>query len=330
MIICFPHRPGSGGPGSFQILFEKYLTANGCKIEYRDNISTPDLIFIVGGTIQIFWLLKMKLKKIPILYRLDGLSWLHKKKSDINLKTFLLTEIRNFSSKIIHAYIADYVIYQSLFVQEWWNQKGFRYRKENKIIYNGSSFSPNPNSIDEAKICLTIIEGNIDYSPYAIRIINHLADSLKNVMTVKVYGGFENYDNKFKFSNTVIYEGYLQREKIESILYNSIYFSLDINPACPNTVIEALNCGIPVVAFDTGALKEIVSMDSGILVPYGSNPWKLEYPDVETLVNAILIIRDNYFFYSKNAITNAKKDFTIEIMGRKYLEIFREVLSNER
>ena len=105
---------------------------------------------------------------------------------------------------------------------------------------------------------------------------------------------------------------------------------MDINPACPNTVIEALNCGIPVVAYDTGALKEIVSMDSGILVPYGSNPWKLEYPDVETLVNAILKIRNNYYYYSENAVTNAQKKFTIEIMGRKYLEVFKEILSNER
>jgi glycosyltransferase involved in cell wall biosynthesis len=38
---------------------------------------------------------------------------------------------------------------------------------------------------------------------------------------------------------------------------------------CPNSVIEALCCGRPVVATPVGNIPELISADSGVLVPVG-------------------------------------------------------------
>ncbi len=57
-------------------------------------------------------------------------------------------------------------------------------------------------------------------------------------------------------------------------------FSADLNAACPNSVIEAMACGLPVAGFDTGALNELIVGDAGRLVPYGGDPWRLEKPDI--------------------------------------------------
>lgn len=85
------------------------------------------------------------------------------------------------------------------------------------------------------------------------------------------------------------------------VLVGSVYLSLDINPACPNTVAEALACGAPVVAFDTGAIPELIDESCGKVVPYGSNPWDLEYPDAHSLMHSIIEVFKEYSTFSKGA-----------------------------
>jgi glycosyltransferase involved in cell wall biosynthesis len=326
MIICFPHPPGSGGPGSFQSRFELSLKRRGWKIEYKSNATKPDIIFVVGGTRHLFWLLQMKLKAIPVIYRLDGISWLHRKKK-VGFKRFMLAEYRNLLGKIIHGFIADKIIYQSLFVKDWWNRSGFRKRENTTIIYNGVVIPKTQLKFDTGTIRLVILEGNIDYSPYAIKLINELAGMLKDKIAVLLYGRFEFKENEKILSDLVDYRGFVKRVKVFDVLSGSIYLSLDINPACPNTVIEALAYGAPVVAFDTGSLKELVPPEAGIIVPYGSDPWQLTYPDVDALVHAILKVKENYAWYSANARKVAEERYSIEDMTKKYLEVINQVIN---
>ena len=327
MIICFPHKPGSGGPGSFQRRFEQELKDIGWEVVYKGTKIKPDLIFVVGGTRHIFWLLRMKMRGVPVLYRLDGISWLHRKKK-VGIKHFLIAEYRNMLGKIIHAFIADIIVYQSNFVQNWWNKAGYRKRKNPSIIYNGVILPRNTTiGTLNGKQNLLVLEGNIDYSPYAVRLLNELASKLGDKIDIDLYGNFELTANKNKLAQTINYHGFLPRENVNDAMFGSIYLSLDINPACPNTVIEALACGAPVVAFDTGSLKELVPEDAGIIVPYGSDPWQLAYPDVDALVAAILKVKENYAWYSANARKVAEERYSIEGMTEKYLKIIRNFLN---
>jgi glycosyltransferase involved in cell wall biosynthesis len=110
------------------------------------------------------------------------------------------------------------------------------------------------------------------------------------------------------------------------VLFGSVYLSLDIHPACPNTVAEALACGAPVVAFDTGALPELVDETCGIIVPYGSNPWDLEYPDVESLMLGIKKIFNNYNSYSRIAFKKANDNYCLDMMYEEYITSINEAL----
>ncbi len=90
----------------------------------------------------------------------------------------------------------------------------------------------------------------------------------------------------------------IPREKIPHLIRSShLMYSAEVNPPCPNAVIEALACGLPVVGFDSGSLKELVTGDAGRIVPYGGNPWKLETPDISALAvaaEAVLTKQDQF------------------------------------
>jgi glycosyltransferase involved in cell wall biosynthesis len=98
-----------------------------------------------------------------------------------------------------------------------------------------------------------------------------------------------------------------------------LLYSADINAACPNAVIEALACGTPVLAFDTGALPELVTDGSGRVVPYGSNPWELEKPDLPALAESAVEILLNQAGFRTGARQRAETLFGLDQMVNSYL-----------
>ena len=84
--IAFPHPPGHGGHGSFQTRFEKALRAADWTVVYAQDRVVPDVVMVIGGTKRLGWLWRMKRKEVPIIHRLDGLAWLHRRQ---NVKTLL-------------------------------------------------------------------------------------------------------------------------------------------------------------------------------------------------------------------------------------------------
>lgn len=268
----------------------------------------------------------MKLRGVPIVYRLDGISWIHRKSKFI-FKQFVTAEFRNFICKVIHGFLADKIIYQSIFVQKWWTNSGYRVRKDFEIIYN-AVYVPSEITLNkDIKINLTVIENTIDYTPYSVKLLNELAAKLDNEVDILLFGHFSNILNENKLSPVIKYNGFIKREEVFNVLPGSIYLSLDINPACPNTVIEALSCGAPVIAFDTGSLRELVPSDAGKIISYGSCPWSLLYPDVDSLFQAIIEVKNSYSFYSTNAHRTAFEKFRMDIMMNNYLSVLYKVVS---
>ena len=329
MIIGFPHRPGSGGPGSFQRRFEKKLIENGFKVVYKDDNIPPDLCFIIGGTKKLGWLLHLKKNNIPIIHRLDGLVWLHRK-SFTGIKDLLRKEISRILIKTLHGYYADYIVYQSFFVAKWWDKVGFKKNKKYDIIYNGvdiDTFKPNKNSTGEG-IDLLAIEGNIDYSPFAIDLLNFLQLELVqngHFNSLIVYGEFAYKNNRDRLNADIIFKGKINRDDVQQAYKSSIYLSLDVNAACPNTVIEALSSGIPVVGFDTGALKELVPDNCGKVVPYGGNPWKLDKPKFDNIASGCLKVLKNWEQFSNNARIHAENKFDISTIFNQYIEVINKM-----
>jgi glycosyltransferase involved in cell wall biosynthesis len=99
-----------------------------------------------------------------------------------------------------------------------------------------------------------------------------------------------------------------------------LLYSSDINPACPNSVIEALACGLPVAAFATGALPELVPSAAGCLAPYGGDPWRLDPPNIDGLASAALQVLADLPAYRRAARQHAETHFSLERMLDGYLD----------
>jgi glycosyltransferase involved in cell wall biosynthesis len=114
----------------------------------------------------------------------------------------------------------------------------------------------------------------------------------------------------------------VKREHIPWLMRSShLLFSAEVNPPCPNSVIEALACGLPVIGFDTGSLSELVQGDAGRLAPYGANQWKLEQPDIQALSDAADQVLQGNEKFRKSAREQAEKNLGLEHMVDEYLKV---------
>jgi len=83
--------------------------------------------------------------------------------------------------------------------------------------------------------------------------------------------------------------------------------------------VEAMACGKPVIACDIGGPNEIITPDTGILVPPGNT---------EALSEAMEYMLDNHTNYSPEKIAQyARERFSYETIGELLSEVYQTVLS---
>jgi glycosyltransferase involved in cell wall biosynthesis len=332
MIIAFPHPPGEGGPGSFQRRFEKALKEKGHVVRYSITDRDNDAVLVVGGSRKIASLVRARLRDIPVIHRLDGIGWLHRKRAARRgFKNFVYGELNNFLTNFLHSLVASKIIYQSEFVKSWWRKKGWIAPKKPVVIHNSVCLDEFKPAIDaKDPIRLICLEGNLDYSPFATKLMNQIHEKLRGKINLVVFGDFFFEDQRQLLNPEIDYRGRVSTADLASTYQRSIYLSLDVNAACPNTVMEALACGAPVVGYDTGALGELVPSEAGVIVPYGGDPWKLDFPDVDGLAKAVLQVQADWDRYSIGARKVAEEKYGKNLMFQLYLNAIEDAIVESR
>jgi glycosyltransferase involved in cell wall biosynthesis len=333
MIGIIPNVRGVGGPASFNEKLGNGLRKLGVEVTY--DLATPNLasVLVIAGTRHLGLLSGLKKKGIPIIQRLDGMNWVHRKRFT-GLRYYLRSEVNNWILREIRSRYANSIIYQSEFSRDFWNRTYGSKSSPNSVILNGvdlDQFCPIDSlKVDHDQLNVIVVEGHIKNGlelglDNVIRALNSYSKQAQKPVHLFVAGEVP-HEIRAKLAENknidITWGGVISRLDIaEQLKKADLFFSAELNPPCPNSVIEALASGLPVASFESGAIHELISDDCGIISPYGGNIWNLEPANVEMMADKLSAKLQNREVLGKNARTRAVQFFGLDQMVEKYLNI---------
>ncbi|MDN5203112.1 glycosyltransferase [Fulvivirgaceae bacterium BMA10] len=119
--------------------------------------------------------------------------------------------------------------------------------------------------------------------------------------------------------------GTIHDQRIMSMAYSAadafVIPSLEDN--LPNTVIESLMCGTPVIGFPIGGIKEMIDD--------GKNGILCSEVSIEALQKAILEFIDLSNHFDHVSISNnAKSHYNIDLMSQRYMTLYDQIASEQK
>lgn len=318
-----------GGPASFQKRLSESLIKGGVVILYDGDIRNCDALLLINATRYLGHLLRAKKSGTMIVQRLGSPYAIGN-----NLPIKLLDRIRIWGGTqnvvFIRRYVADRIVYQSRFVKECWEKEYGRVKKTSRVIYNGvdlNQFTPEgPRYKSQSDICIISVEGTQIYPEQSAaflvaQVLNNQGCDVKLLVIGKPWGNTASRYGAFPF---VKFMGVVPNEGLPYYYRGATIYVLNdiVNAGCPNSALEALACGTPVVGYSPGVLPEMLTPDAGICVPADGDPWKCEAPgNIEALADAAIQIVENNPAYRKGARKLAEDRYDLNHMVDKYIEV---------
>lgn len=119
------------------------------------------------------------------------------------------------------------------------------------------------------------------------------------------------------------YLGKLSDDISLSLVYAAadVFVAPSLQDNLPNTVMEAIACGTPCVAFNIGGMPD--------LIEHHSNGYLAQPYEIEDLARGIAWVVENPERHQKlcdRARQKAEQEFTLEVQARRYESLYRELL----
>ena len=158
---------------------------------------------------------------------------------------------------------------------------------------------------------------------YLVDALNALTDHCpdKGLIEVVIFGKNKYFDtSQLPFVVNELNMISSQEELAQIYSLADVFVTPSIEDNLPNTVMEALACGTPVVAFNTGGIPEMVD--------HQQNGYLAEFKSSADLAKGLfkMLYAENAEELSTNARNKVLKDYNNETVAQQYLEIYKSVL----
>lgn len=320
-----------GGTATFVKKFSAAVEKKGLSIS-QDFSFDFDILFIVGDCplSQYFQSLFIaKILKKRIIQRLDGI---YTSSSSVGKLYWLY----NLKIKIIHNYFADFVVYQSHYSKSAWETICRKKKKNWTVIYNGvdtEKIRPNEKWQQESAPIKLLTFGQFRRKDQIKPLIESVRLLEPRDYSFDIYGTYTN-NMKSIFSNpenipNIHFHGKLSNENLFQKIIEYDIFLFSDQSACPNSVIEAMAAGLPVIAFERGSINELITSGyNGYVVKTKKhNPFRDSYPFTSESFNdfsrSIENIIPNLKQYKESSRLVAEKRFRLDASVDEYIKIFK-------
>ena len=322
-----PRKKLIGGPYSFlrnlQHVFSEKKTLG---FSFTNSHLKADALFF-PVTFSHAWIRYYKRLGLPVIQRLDGLNYPEKHGNDYVKK--------NKPLEGIYKNLATHIIFQSKHSKNQFEAVlGESAAQQLSIITNGARtdlFCPNEKHTFNEKHIKFITTGNFrgeDMLEPLLKALDFLEE--KYTFTLTIIGNLNVSDtvkHDVLAKPYVKYEGPQNLQGIaENLKTHDIFLFSQLNPPCPNSVIEALCCGLPVVSFDSGAMEEICSTQLDLLAPTEKKGTfnTLADLDAHALAASIENCIEHYSIHRSSALAHANQH-SMEACALHYAKAFLEV-----
>ncbi len=322
--IPFPVKETIGGPHTFMRNLQAYLDARTFPYQTRLH-KAKALFFPISHPLQ-------EIQKITnaggrIIQRLDGIYYPSKHGEAYKAQNELI-------EKIYTAY-DPYVVFQSEYSKaQCFTMFGKKPAESYTVITNGvhkTLFSPAKGSTLAANQPVRLIStGNFRNADMIAPVVNAL-DLLQTDYAFELHlvGPIPNQTLTPFFDRPYIrYHGSKTLAEIAVILKEQdIFIYSHLNPPCPNSVLEAISAGLPVVGFRSGAMAELCHFSTELLA-YVSEDVFQQYEDFDPTKLAEKIVQciDQFAEYKERALAYSHL-YSFEECGAKYVKVFEEQLA---
>lgn len=322
------YKRNIGGPSTFMANLREYLNSKNFKFHSNPRKFKEGSGIFFPISYDRYILSYFKSNNLPIIQRLDGIYYPSKHGQNF--------EELNKDIKDIYLNYSTYIIFQSQYCKKQCFEMLEKLPSTKySIIYNGANkkiFYPanelNNKKTSAIKFITTGNFRNLDMLEPIIAALDILSKNHK--FELIILGPITNRKiSKLIKRPYVKYIKRLSLNKVASQLRESdIFIYSHLNPPCPNSIIEAVSCGIPVVGFDSGSMSELLFFSKDLLAPVSDKIFQ-EYREFnpELLKNKIEYAIKNLDFIKKRTLEYSNL-YSFEDTGNKYIEIFNLKLSD--